>query len=132
MMYSVKRSDITGNCFEWELDEKSYRYIRPIPPYFIVLANSVTTMEVKAIDFHRIDWFMAIFQLCFYRLHRVSNIRCTKTDVGLHMNPPLILVHHHSLKVFQTWNVTKKLIIIEAGSVLSYSLLHGALVPVGS
>ena len=29
-------------------------YIRPPPPYFIVLASSVTIMEVKAIEFHRI------------------------------------------------------------------------------
>ena len=30
-------------------------YIRPPPPYFIVLASSVTTMEFKAIEFHRIN-----------------------------------------------------------------------------
>ena len=29
--------------------------IRPPPPYIIVLASSVTTMEVKAIGFHRIE-----------------------------------------------------------------------------
>ena len=51
--YSVKRSDVTGNRFEWELGEKQ-RYVRPPPPYLIVLASSVTTMEVKAIEFHRI------------------------------------------------------------------------------
>ena len=48
---SVKRSDVTGNRFEWELGDNSY--IRPPPPYFIVLASSVTTMDVKAIEFHR-------------------------------------------------------------------------------
>ena len=26
----------------------------PLPPYFIVLANSVKALEVKAIEFHRI------------------------------------------------------------------------------
>ena len=41
--YSVKRSDVTGNRF----------YVTPPPPYFIVLASSVTTMKVKAIEFHR-------------------------------------------------------------------------------
>ena len=28
-------------------------YVRPPPSYFIVFASSVTTMEVKAIEFHR-------------------------------------------------------------------------------
>ena len=49
---SVKRSDVTGNRFEWELGEN--KVIRPSTPYFIVLASSLTTMEVKAIEFHRI------------------------------------------------------------------------------
>ena len=48
-MYSVKRSDVTGKRFEWEQS-----YIRPPPPYFTVLASSLTTMDVKAIEFHRI------------------------------------------------------------------------------
>ena len=51
IIYSVKRSDVTGNRFEWQLGEKS-SYVRPPPPYFIVLASSVTTMEAKAIEFH--------------------------------------------------------------------------------
>ena len=46
---SGKGSDVTKNRFEWEQS-----YIRPPPPYIIVLASSVTTMEVKAIEFHRI------------------------------------------------------------------------------
>ena len=51
--YSVKRSDVTGNIFEWLLGEKQC-YIRPPPPYFTVLVNSVRILEVKAIEFHRI------------------------------------------------------------------------------
>ena len=47
------RSDVTGNRFEWELGENSY--VTPPPPYFIVLGNSVKILEVKAIEFHRID-----------------------------------------------------------------------------
>ena len=49
---SVKRSDLTGNRFEWELGQK--RLCETRPPYFIVLASSVKTKEVKAIEFHRI------------------------------------------------------------------------------
>ena len=41
LYHSVKRSDVSGNRFEWE-------------PCFIVLASSVTIMEVKAIEFHKI------------------------------------------------------------------------------
>ena len=37
------------NRFEWV-----QCYIRPTPPYFIVSASSVKTLEVKAIEFHRI------------------------------------------------------------------------------
>ena len=51
---SVKRSDVTGNRFQWMGTRWKQSYIRPPLPYFIVLASSVTTMEVKAIEFHRI------------------------------------------------------------------------------
>ena len=47
----MKRCDVTGDRFEWELGENKVIWV----PYFIVLANSVTQMEVKAIEFHRID-----------------------------------------------------------------------------
>ena len=56
----MKRSDVTGNRFEWELGQNKVIY-------FIVLASSVTTMEVKAIEFHRIwldtlqcTWFVIV------------------------------------------------------------------------
>ena len=52
--YSLKRSDVTGNRFEWELGEKRLYMTPPPPPYIIVLASSVTTKEVKAIEFRRI------------------------------------------------------------------------------
>ena len=51
----VKRSDVTGNRLEWNSVKKKL-YKTP-PPYFIVLASSGTTMEVKAIEFHRICCF---------------------------------------------------------------------------
>ena len=47
ILHSVKRSDVT----RWKQG-----YIRPPPPYFIVLASSVKTKEVKVIEFHRIDF----------------------------------------------------------------------------
>ena len=78
-------------------------YIRPPPPYFIVLASSVTTMQVKAIEFHIIAQYAlwsftpspsarnlgAIFaehltmeahvnSVCrssFFHLHNISSIR---------------------------------------------------------
>ena len=50
--YSVKRSDVTWNRFEWELGEKQ-DYVRPPPPYFIVSAGSVKMKEVK-VEFYRI------------------------------------------------------------------------------
>ena len=56
----MKRSDVTGDRFEWELGEKQ-SYIRPPPPHFIVSASLVTTMEIKAIEFHRIATFIHIF-----------------------------------------------------------------------
>ena len=43
--YCVKRSDVP----RWKQG-----YLRPPPPYFIVLASSVKTKEVKVIEFHRI------------------------------------------------------------------------------
>ena len=46
----MKRTDVTGNRFEWELGEKLYKL------YFIVIASSMTTMDVKAIEFHRIQF----------------------------------------------------------------------------
>ena len=46
---SVKCSDVTGNRFEWELGEKNKLYQTPS-----LLAGSLTTMEVKVIEFHRI------------------------------------------------------------------------------
>ena len=49
---SVKRSDVTGNHLN-ENSVKTKLYKTP-PQYFIVVASSVTTMEVKAIELHRI------------------------------------------------------------------------------
>ena len=52
----MKRSDVTGNRFEWELGENKVMQ-DPLPsPYFIVLASSVNAKEVKAIEFHIIDF----------------------------------------------------------------------------
>ena len=51
--YSVKRSDFTRNLFEWLFGENNV--IRPPTPYFIVLDCYVKTLQVKAIEFHRID-----------------------------------------------------------------------------
>ena len=48
--YYVKRSDVTGNPFEWLLGE-TILYKTP-HPYFIVSASSVKTLEVKTIEFH--------------------------------------------------------------------------------
>ena len=45
---SVKRSDVTGNRFEWNL-VKTTLYNYPPLPYFLVLAGSAKTKEVKAI-----------------------------------------------------------------------------------
>ena len=53
MYYSVKRSDVTGNRFEWQLGENKLN--NTPPPYFIVLASSVGISEVNAIEFHRIS-----------------------------------------------------------------------------
>ena len=50
---SVERSDVTRNPFEWLLGERML-YETP-PPYFIVLASSVKTLKVRAIEFHRIS-----------------------------------------------------------------------------
>ena len=44
ILHFVKRSDVT----RWKQG-----YMRPYPPYFIVLASSVKTKEVKVIEFHR-------------------------------------------------------------------------------
>ena len=49
---ALKRSDVTGNRFEWEHGETKL-YKTPLA-YFIVSASSLTTFEVKAIEFHRI------------------------------------------------------------------------------
>ena len=60
MVYFVRHSDVTENRFEWKLDEKLYKlYKTPSPrPYFIVLASSVTTMEVKVIEFNTIVQYL--------------------------------------------------------------------------
>ena len=51
------------------------RYIRPLPPYFIVLASSMTTMEAKAIELHRIwDIEWRVYELVLYIVID-SNIR---------------------------------------------------------
>ena len=46
ILHSVKRSDVT----RWKQG-----HIIPLPPYFIALASSVKTKEVKVIKFHRIS-----------------------------------------------------------------------------
>ena len=68
--YSVKRSDVTRwkqgyiipplphTLFcetQWRHSVKTRFYKNP-PPYFIVLASSVKTNEVEAIEFRRIQW----------------------------------------------------------------------------
>ena len=55
--HSVKCSDVTGNPFQWLFDENTWehRCIRPPPPYFILLDSSVKTLEINAIEFHRIE-----------------------------------------------------------------------------
>ena len=60
MVYFVRHSDVTENRFEWKLGEKLYKlYKTPSPrPYFIVLASSVTTMEVKVIEFNTIVQYL--------------------------------------------------------------------------
>ena len=40
-------------------------YITPPPPYFIVLASSVTIMEVKAAEFHRICVIITFSRIMF-------------------------------------------------------------------
>ena len=55
---SVKRSDVTGNRLNGS--SVTTKLHKTPPPYFIVLDSSVTTMEVKAIEFHRIDLFFVI------------------------------------------------------------------------
>ena len=49
---SVKRSDVTGNRFEWQVKTKLYN--TPFP-YFIVVASSVKILEGKANESHRIE-----------------------------------------------------------------------------
>ena len=50
---SVESSDVTGNRFEWQLDQNNV-ILNPLPrPHFIVLDGSVKTLGVKAIEFHR-------------------------------------------------------------------------------
>ena len=51
--YSVKRSDVTGNRSEWLLGAYFECYVRHHPPYFIVLASLMKTLQVKAIEFDR-------------------------------------------------------------------------------
>ena len=51
-VYSVDRSDVTGMTTRWK-----QCYVRPPSWYFIVLANSVKTSEVKVIEFHRIGLY---------------------------------------------------------------------------
>ena len=51
--HSVKRRDVNGNPFELQLGE-TMLYKTP-PPYFIVLASSVKTKEVKAIEFTELE-----------------------------------------------------------------------------
>ena len=46
--YSVERSDITGNRFEW--DSVKRKLLTSPPPYLKILK----ILEVKAIEFHRI------------------------------------------------------------------------------
>ena len=63
-----KHSDVTGNRFEWELGENK---VNKTPlPYFIVLASSVTIMEVKAIEFHRIQPVLVEFLGRHLRSHQ--------------------------------------------------------------
>ena len=50
LLYSVKRSDVTGYLLATRCKQS---YVRPPPPYIIVLARSVKILEV--IEFHRID-----------------------------------------------------------------------------
>ena len=49
---SVKRNDVSRNRFEWYSLKPCY--INPPPPCIVVLDLSVKTLDVKALDFHRI------------------------------------------------------------------------------
>ena len=53
VMDSVKHSDVTGNSFEWLLSE--IMLYKPPPPYCIVLDCQVKTLQVKAVEFQRIE-----------------------------------------------------------------------------
>ena len=51
ILHSVKRSDVT----RWKQG-----FIWSPPPYFIVLASSVKTKEVKIMEFHRINIYICL------------------------------------------------------------------------
>ena len=70
----MKRSDVRGNRFEWLLGENN---VRPPPRYFTVLASSVKTMDVRAIEFHRIHLEMCYSEVVFHSFwwFRVCPIR---------------------------------------------------------
>ena len=96
--HSVKRSDVTRwkqvyitplphtSFYEtqWRHSVKTRLYKTP-HPYFIVLASSVKTNEVKVIEFHRYTWIMRSWRLLLFHmmeLNRLCHWRSIKTTLG--------------------------------------------------